>query len=127
MFFFFFFGFEFLLLQRIPQFSLRTTKNISSSYARPSMIGLKDPCPSGTVPIRRTTKENLITIRSLSNNIHPQSATNPDVHVSSLLYILECRIATLGIIKNYTCIILKKYRPIIRFVKMLFQTCSSTK
>jgi hypothetical protein len=89
--FFFFFWFEFLLLQRIPQFSLRTTKNISSSNARPSMIGLKDPCPSGTVPICRTTKEDLIAIRSLSNNIHPQSATNPGVYVSSLLYILERR------------------------------------
>ena len=88
---FFFFWFEFLLLQRIPQFSLRTIKNISSSYARPSMIGLKDPCPSGTIPIRRTTKEDLIAIRSLSNNIHPQSATNPGVYASSLLYILERR------------------------------------
>ncbi len=87
----FFFLFEFLLLHRIPPFSLRTTKNISSSYARPSMISLKDPCPSGTVPIRRTTKEELIAIRSLSNNIHPQSATNPGVYVSSLLYILERR------------------------------------
>ena len=55
------------------------------------MIGLKDPCPSRTVPIRRTTKEDLIAIRSLSNNIHPQSATNPGVYVSSLLYILERR------------------------------------
>ena len=55
------------------------------------MIGLKDPCPSRTVPICRTTKEDLIAIRSLSNNIHPQSATNPGAYVSSLLYTLERR------------------------------------
>ena len=55
------------------------------------MIGLKDPCPLGIVPIRRTTKEDLIAIRSLSNNIHSQSATNPGVYLSSLLYTLERR------------------------------------
>ena len=56
------------------------------------MIGLlKDDCPLGTVPIRRTTKEDLIAIRSMSNNIYPQSTEHPGVHVSSLLYILGCK------------------------------------
>nr|POE68297.1 hypothetical protein CFP56_58847 [Quercus suber] len=47
------------------------------------MIGLlKDDCPSGTVPIRRTMKEDLIAIRSMSNNIYPQSAEHPGVHTA---------------------------------------------
>jgi len=52
------------------------------------MIGLgKDACPLRAIPIRRTTKGDLITIRSLSNNIHPQTTASPGVQVSSLLYI----------------------------------------
>ena len=55
------------------------------------MIGLlQDACPSGTVPIRRTTKADLIAIRSMSNNIYPQTTKVPNIHVSSLLYILGC-------------------------------------
>ncbi|XP_065637993.1 protein neprosin-like [Quercus suber] len=48
---------------------------------RPSMIGLQqDACPSGTVPIRRTTKSDLIAIRSMSNNIYPQTTKVPNIH-----------------------------------------------
>ena len=44
-----------------------------------------------TVPICRTTKADLIAIRSMSNNIYPQATKVPNIHVSSLLYILGCR------------------------------------
>ena len=49
---------------------------------------MKDACPLGTVPVRRTTKEDLIAIRSMSNNIYPQTADSRGVYVSYLLYIL---------------------------------------
>ena len=81
-----------MLFQERPHFSKRTTKNAGLSQNRPLMIGLQqDACPSGTVPIRRTTKANLIAIRSMSNIIYPQTAKVPNTHVSSLLYILGCR------------------------------------
>ena len=81
-----------LFLQRNPSFLRGQTKNGDLSQTRSSMIGLpRGACPLGTVPIRRTTKEDLIAIRSLSDNIHPQSATNPGVYVSFLSYILERR------------------------------------
>ncbi|XP_065625332.1 protein neprosin [Quercus suber] len=61
-------------IQKRPRFPLRTIK-------KPSMFGLlEDACPSGTVPIRRTTKEDLIAIRSMSNNIYPQTAAAPGIH-----------------------------------------------
>ena len=82
-----------MLLQKRPRFPLRTTKNVGLSLNKPSMFGLlEDACPSGTVPIRRTTKEDLIAIRSMSNNIYPQTAAAPGIHVSSLLFILGCRV-----------------------------------
>ncbi|XP_075645661.1 protein neprosin-like [Castanea sativa] len=37
-------------------------------------------CPSGTVPIRRTTKADLIAIRSMSNNIYSQTTKVPNMH-----------------------------------------------
>ena len=77
--------------QERPHFSSRTTKNAGLLRNRPSMIGLQqDACPSRTVPIRRTTKADLIAIRSMSNNIYAQTTKVPNIHVSSLLYILGC-------------------------------------
>ena len=56
------------------------------------MLGLlEDACLSRTVPIHRTTKEALIAFRSMSNNIYSQTTAAPGIHVSSLLYILGCR------------------------------------
>ena len=51
---------------------------------------MKDACLSGTVPIHRTTKEDLIAIRSMSNNMYPQTIASRGVSVSYLLYILGC-------------------------------------
>ena len=53
------------------------------------MIGLaKGACPSGTVPIRRTTKGDLLASKLLLNNIHPQATSSFTVsHVSSPLFI----------------------------------------
>ncbi|KAK4592411.1 hypothetical protein RGQ29_016807 [Quercus rubra] len=68
-------------IQERPHFSKRTTKNAGLSRNRPSMIGLQqDACPSGTVPIRRTTKADLIAIRSMSNIIYPQTTKVPNTH-----------------------------------------------
>ena len=51
-----------------------------------SIFGLeKDECPRGTVPIRRTTKDNLIQNKLLSNN-HILVQDLPGVHVSFFLY-----------------------------------------
>ncbi|KAK4592414.1 hypothetical protein RGQ29_016810 [Quercus rubra] len=68
-------------IQERPHFSKKTTKNARLSRNRSSMIGLQqDACPSGTVPIRRTTKADLIAIRSMSNNIYPQTTKVPNEH-----------------------------------------------
>nr|XP_023912778.1 uncharacterized protein LOC112024373 [Quercus suber] len=68
-------------IQERPHFSKRTTKNAGLSRNRPSMIGLlQDACPSGTVPIRRTTKADLIAIRSMSNSIYAQTTKVPNIH-----------------------------------------------
>ncbi|XP_023886586.1 protein neprosin isoform X1 [Quercus suber] len=70
-------------IQKRPRFPLRRTKSVGLLQNMHSMIGLlKDDCPSGTVPIRRTMKEDLIAIRSMSNNIYPQSAEHPGVHTA---------------------------------------------
>ncbi|XP_061338521.1 protein neprosin-like [Gastrolobium bilobum] len=56
-------------LQLKPSFRDTTTKvNSHNLSTRPTKIGLeKNMCPRGTVPIRRTTKEDLIRAKSLSN------------------------------------------------------------
>ena len=57
---------------------------MNSSTAKPLVIGLKEgSCPTGTVPIRRTTKEYLIGAKSLLN-AHIQTQDNPGTHVSFL-------------------------------------------
>ena len=98
------------------------------------MIGvLKDACPSRTVPICKTTKEDLIPIRSMSNNIYPQSAAAPGFHVTSsscnffVIYfgILDVIIAILDI--KIKVLFSQEYNVIIRFVKMVIQTCALTK
>lgn len=42
-------------------------------------------CPRGTVPIRRTTKEDIIRLKSFNemfdSNIHPQTNSEPGLHV----------------------------------------------
>ncbi|KAK4592412.1 hypothetical protein RGQ29_016808 [Quercus rubra] len=72
-------------IQERPCFALRRTKNAGPSQNKHSLIGLmKDACPSGTVPVRRTTKEDLIAIRSMSNNIYPQTAASRGVYAAMI-------------------------------------------
>ena len=80
---------KFLFPQRIPNFLREKPKTRDLSKARPSMIGLaKGACPSGTVPIRRTTKEDLLASKLLLNNIHPQATSSFNgSYVSSPLFI----------------------------------------
>ncbi|KAF8400351.1 hypothetical protein HHK36_013655 [Tetracentron sinense] len=60
------------------------------STIRPSKIGLKRGCPLGTVPIRRTQKEDLIRVKSIPKkdptNIEPQTDSAPGHHVNPGLY-----------------------------------------
>ncbi|KAL0007402.1 hypothetical protein SO802_008904, partial [Lithocarpus litseifolius] len=68
-------------IQKIPSFLQEKTKNEDLSQDRLSMIGLaKGACPLGTVPIRRTTKEELIASKLLLNNMHPQAAPSPNAY-----------------------------------------------
>ena len=79
---------KFLFPQKIPSFLQEKTKNEDLSQDRLSMIGLaKGACPLGTVPIRRTTKEDLIASKILLNNMHSQAAPTPNAYVSSPIFI----------------------------------------
>ncbi|KAL4600311.1 hypothetical protein ACB092_11G189700 [Castanea dentata] len=73
-------------IQRIPNFLREKPKSGDLSKARPSMIGLaKGACPSRTVPIRRTTKEDLLASKLLLNNIHPQATSSFNGSYSAFL------------------------------------------
>nr|XP_023876804.1 uncharacterized protein LOC111989255 [Quercus suber] len=77
-------------IQRIPNFLREKPKTGDLSKARPSMIGLaKGACPSGTVPIRRTTKEDLLASKLLLNNIHPQATSSFNGSYSAFLQMEE--------------------------------------
>ncbi|XP_057421428.1 uncharacterized protein LOC130715327 [Lotus japonicus] len=52
-------------------------KVIEKSNLRNSLFGLETPCPKGTVPIRRNTKNDLIQAKSLLNNDILASAPTP--------------------------------------------------
>lgn len=60
----------------------------SSPNAKPVQFGLREPCPIGTVPIPRVTKEDLIRAKSLpqmpSVTSMEQDFIDPDQHVRSL-------------------------------------------
>jgi len=58
---------------------------VKNSSAK-SIFGLeKDGCPRGTVPIRRTTKDNLIQSKLLSND-HILNQEVPGLYVSFSFY-----------------------------------------
>ncbi|XP_061374670.1 protein neprosin-like [Gastrolobium bilobum] len=74
-------------LQRKPSFQKTIGKTNSNSSPAKPIIGLeKDQCPTGTVPIRRTTKDDLIRANSLLNN-HILSQDSPVSHVAKLYLI----------------------------------------
>ncbi|KAK9274149.1 hypothetical protein L1049_018963 [Liquidambar formosana] len=78
-------------IQRRP--SSRPSKEATSPAVKPSRIGLSsEVCPSGTVPIRRTRKEDLLRMRSVTNAVAVEnpSESNPNNHVSyPFYYIME--------------------------------------
>ncbi|XP_020206465.1 uncharacterized protein LOC109791566 [Cajanus cajan] len=68
-------------LQRKPNFGKTSVK---TSPAR-SIFGLdKDKCPLGTVPIRRTTKDDLIREKSLLNDHMIMTQKAPGIHVAEV-------------------------------------------
>lgn len=75
-------------LQLKPSFEDTTTKvNVHDRSTRLSNIGIdKDFCPGGTVPIRRTTKEDLIRSKWLSNFTGVLTQDFPGQHVSFFFY-----------------------------------------
>lgn len=45
-------------------------------------------CPRGTVPITRTTKEDIMRLKNLTSLIiHPQTDVEPGLHVNDFCYI----------------------------------------
>ncbi|KAI4334781.1 hypothetical protein L6164_013491 [Bauhinia variegata] len=77
-------------LQRKPSFQYqKQTKKTYSSLIRSAKIGLdeKDECPRGTVPVRRTTKTDLIRAKQLSNNTHILPQDNPGTHIAEVSLI----------------------------------------
>ncbi|KAJ7979080.1 Protein of Unknown Function (DUF239) [Quillaja saponaria] len=65
-------------IQRKPSFEQRKSRR-TGAYA--PKIGLeKDLCPLNTVPIRRTTKQDLIRAKALSNSVRPNTQTSPGSH-----------------------------------------------
>ncbi|TKY56704.1 hypothetical protein E2542_SST21150 [Spatholobus suberectus] len=67
-------------LQRKPNFQKSIEKtSVKNSLARPIFRLKKVKCPTGTVPIRRTTKNDLIRDKSLLND-HIMTQGNPGTH-----------------------------------------------
>ncbi|KAG4954248.1 hypothetical protein JHK87_039842 [Glycine soja] len=71
-------------LQRKPSFQKSIGKTTVKKSPTRSLLGLqKDQCPIGTVPIRRTTKDDLIREKSFLN-YHIMSQDIPDVHIAEV-------------------------------------------
>ncbi|KAG2383848.1 uncharacterized protein HKW66_Vig0257200 [Vigna angularis] len=71
-------------LQRKPNFHAVMGESSQRSLRTRSMFGLnKDECPKGTVPILRTTKDDLIWEKSILNN-HILLEDLPGVHVAEV-------------------------------------------
>ncbi|KAK7372289.1 hypothetical protein VNO80_05664 [Phaseolus coccineus] len=74
-------------LQRKPSFQNSFEKTSVMNFSTKSIFELeKDECPRGTVPIRRTTKDNLIQSKLLSNN-HILVQDLPGVHLAEVYLI----------------------------------------
>ncbi|XP_061374669.1 protein neprosin-like [Gastrolobium bilobum] len=73
-------------LQRKPSFQKtigKTNSNSSPAKAKRIFRLEKDQCPTGTVPVRRTTKDDLIRAKSLLNN-HILTQHSPGTHVAKV-------------------------------------------
>ncbi|KAF8400322.1 hypothetical protein HHK36_013619 [Tetracentron sinense] len=66
------------LFDKASSSSVEETSNVM-----PSEIGLKDRCPPGSVPIRRTRKEDLIRVKQNPSNFQPQTDSAPGHHFVS--------------------------------------------
>ncbi|KAK2376923.1 hypothetical protein QL285_077665 [Trifolium repens] len=70
-------------LQKKPSFQNRIGKTSVKKSSTKAIFGLeKDQCPTGTVPIRRTTKDDLIQGKSYFNNVLFED--NTDNHVAKV-------------------------------------------
>ncbi|KAG4954217.1 hypothetical protein JHK87_039811 [Glycine soja] len=71
-------------LQRKPSFQKSIGKtSVKKSPTRPLLVLQKDQCPTGTVPIRRTTKDDLIREKSFLN-YHIMTQDIPGVHIAEV-------------------------------------------
>ncbi|XP_052733541.1 uncharacterized protein LOC108339077 [Vigna angularis] len=71
-------------LQRKPNFQIASGKTRQKTLGTKPMFGLdKDECPMGTVPILRTTKDDLIREKSLLND-HILVQDIPGVHIAEV-------------------------------------------
>ncbi|KAF8379085.1 hypothetical protein HHK36_028514 [Tetracentron sinense] len=71
-------------IQMRPSFPLKGVTNEASSMANQIRVGLKSKgCPSGTVPIRRTRKEDLIRSKTFAS-INPNTREVPGSHFAIL-------------------------------------------
>ncbi|KAK7253122.1 hypothetical protein RIF29_37565 [Crotalaria pallida] len=72
-------------IQLRPSFEPATTLNEDQRSARLSSIGIEDDlCPTRTVPVRRTTKEDLIRVKYLSNNNGILTKDAPGSHFAAV-------------------------------------------
>ncbi|KAF8379083.1 hypothetical protein HHK36_028511 [Tetracentron sinense] len=71
-------------IQMRPSFPLKGVTNEASSIANQIKVGLNSKgCPTGTVPIRRTRKEDLIRFKTFAS-IPPTAREVPGSHVATL-------------------------------------------
>ncbi|KAF8379992.1 hypothetical protein HHK36_027460 [Tetracentron sinense] len=72
-------------IQMRPSSYPKETVIEDSMILKPAIIGLKSGgCPQGSVPIRRTRKEDLIVAKSLSSaNVHPLTLQQPGYHFAT--------------------------------------------
>ncbi|KAF8379095.1 hypothetical protein HHK36_028524 [Tetracentron sinense] len=71
-------------IQIRPSFPLKGVTNEASSMANPIRVGLKGKgCPTRTVPIRRTRKEDLLRSKTFAS-IHPNTREVPGSHFATL-------------------------------------------
>ncbi|KAF8379087.1 hypothetical protein HHK36_028516 [Tetracentron sinense] len=71
-------------IQMRPSFPLKGVTNEASSMANQIRVGLKSKgCPTGTVPIRRTHKEDLLRFNTFAS-IHPETREVPGSHFATL-------------------------------------------
>ncbi|KAF8379097.1 hypothetical protein HHK36_028526 [Tetracentron sinense] len=76
-------------IQMRPSFPLKGLTNEDSSIANQIRVGLKSKgCQTGTVPIRRTRKEDLIRSKTFAS-IHPNTREVPGSHFATLMTLKQ--------------------------------------